>query len=118
MTEMPISLSSRIALQPVKTIKNKGFTRSAEQIVVSHEPIVFLAEIVDKLVEGLFSVQTVQLSSALYFRLITAALICIILTLHHCDQLSDPTTHKSRYNTLVSVSPHTLRDTKHHCVQL
>lgn len=81
--------------------KQKGFTRCAKQIVVSHEPVVFLTEIVDELVEGLFSVQTVQLSSALYFRLITAALICIILTLHHCDP-----DVRSNYNT-VSISRNT-----------
>lgn len=63
--------------------QQKRVTGGAEQIIVSHEPVVLFTQIVDKLIKSLFSVKTVQLSPPLHFRLITATLICIILTLHH-----------------------------------
>lgn len=51
---------------PTSVIRLKGlFTWGAQKIVVSHETIVLITEIVDKLIEGLLSAQAVQLPSAL-----------------------------------------------------
>lgn len=50
-------------------------TWGAQKIVVSHEAIVLITEIVDKLVEGLLPVQAVQLSPALGLWLVIATLL-------------------------------------------
>lgn len=50
-------------------------TWGAQKIVVSHEAIVLITEIVDEVVEGLLPAQTVLLPSALRLWLVTAALL-------------------------------------------
>lgn len=70
---------------------NTKVTWCAEKIVVSHQPVVLLAQIVNKLVEGLLSAKAVLLLPALRIGLFATALICIIRALH-CSQ-----TQKERY---------------------
>lgn len=66
-------------------VRNNIVTWCAKKIIVSHQPIVLLTQIVNKLVEGLLSVQAVLLLPALWIGLFTTALICIVWALH-CSQ--------------------------------
>lgn len=80
---MSISVPLKKILQTVRTYFhnndgwcNKRFiTWGPQKIVVSHEAVVLITEIVDKLVEGLLPVQAVQLPPALRLWLVIATLL-------------------------------------------